>query len=195
FIFHDSRGIEAGSVDEFQIIHSFVRERASKSSLSERLHAIWFCVSMDNTRPLVEAELAFFNEDTANVPVVVVFTKYDALLDRVANDLDIIEMTEQSQADVDKAAEARYQEHYCSRIMMTANPPKAVVRLQGEELSYGMDKLETQCPELSEQTAVAIDDLSLRQLFVSVQQNNLHLCMLEAARQVHVLSHIQYFVC
>ncbi|EIW77702.1 hypothetical protein CONPUDRAFT_61484 [Coniophora puteana RWD-64-598 SS2] len=41
FIFHDSRGIEAGSVDEFQIIHNFVRERASKQSLSEHLHAIW----------------------------------------------------------------------------------------------------------------------------------------------------------
>ncbi|EIW77595.1 hypothetical protein CONPUDRAFT_62041 [Coniophora puteana RWD-64-598 SS2] len=189
FIFHDSRGIEAGSVDEFQIIHKFIRERASKTSLAEHLHAIWFCVSMDNTRPLVEAELAFFNEDTADVPVVVVFTKYDALLDRVANDLDIIDMTEQSQVDVDKEAEARYQERYHGRIMRTANPPKAVVRLQE------MDKVETQCPELSEQTAVAIDDLSLRQLFVSVQQNNIYLCMQEAARQVHVLSYICYFVC
>jgi len=66
FIFHDSRGIEAGSLDEFQIIHTFIRERASKPSLDKQLHAIWFCVSMDNTRPLVEAELALFNKDTAN---------------------------------------------------------------------------------------------------------------------------------
>ncbi|EIW77923.1 hypothetical protein CONPUDRAFT_61895 [Coniophora puteana RWD-64-598 SS2] len=41
FVFHDSRGIEAGSVNEVQIIRDFVRERASKESLAERLHAIW----------------------------------------------------------------------------------------------------------------------------------------------------------
>jgi len=40
-----------------------------------------------------------------------------------------------------------------------------------------MDKVETQCPELLEQTTVVIlDNLSLRQV-VSVQQSNKHLCM------------------
>jgi len=70
------------------------------------------------------------------VPVVVVFTKYDALLDQVANDLEIINMTEQNKAAVHNVAEARYREHYHLRITETAYPPKAVVKLQGKELFY-----------------------------------------------------------
>ena len=38
-----------------------------------------------------------------------------------------------------------------------------------------MDLPENDCPELSEATANAIDDSSLRQLFISTQMNNLDL--------------------
>ena len=36
---------------------------------------------------------------------------------------------------------------------------------------------EKNCPELTEQTAIAIDDASLRRLFISTQMNNLDLCV------------------
>ena len=39
-----------------------------------------------------------------------------------------------------------------------------------------MDMPENDCPELTEQTADAIDNVSLRELFVSTQMNNLDLC-------------------
>ena len=39
-----------------------------------------------------------------------------------------------------------------------------------------MDMPGNDCPELSERTADAIDDASLRELFVSTQMNNLDLC-------------------
>ena len=39
-----------------------------------------------------------------------------------------------------------------------------------------MDMPENDCPELTEKTADAIDDASLRDLFVSTQGNNLNLC-------------------
>ena len=39
-----------------------------------------------------------------------------------------------------------------------------------------MDIPQTDCPELTEKTAYAIDDASLRELFVSTQTNNLDLC-------------------
>ncbi|EIW77621.1 hypothetical protein CONPUDRAFT_61661 [Coniophora puteana RWD-64-598 SS2] len=41
FVFHDSRGIESGADDEIKTIRNFLRERASKVSLAEQLHAIW----------------------------------------------------------------------------------------------------------------------------------------------------------
>ena len=36
---------------------------------------------------------------------------------------------------------------------------------------------EKNCPELTEQTANAIDDTSLHELFISTQRNNLNLCV------------------
>ena len=39
-----------------------------------------------------------------------------------------------------------------------------------------MDIPGNDCPELAEKTADAIDDASLREIFVSTQKNNLDLC-------------------
>jgi len=44
-------------------------------------------------------------------------------------------------------------------------------------LFIDMDIPEKNCPELTERTADAIDDASLRELFVSTQMNNLGLCV------------------
>ncbi|CCM07034.1 uncharacterized protein FIBRA_09353 [Fibroporia radiculosa] len=41
FIFHDSRGFEAGREDEFEEVKSFVAEHASTTKLKERIHVIW----------------------------------------------------------------------------------------------------------------------------------------------------------
>ena len=71
YVFHDSRGFEAGNEEELKIVQDFVRRRSQESKLNERLHAIWFapfricitdshilllryCVSMDNDRPSLE---------------------------------------------------------------------------------------------------------------------------------------------
>jgi hypothetical protein len=41
FVFHDSRGIEAGATDEMETIQAFIAERANARSLDKKLHAIW----------------------------------------------------------------------------------------------------------------------------------------------------------
>ena len=41
FVFHDSRGFEAGSKKEFEQMKDFVSERAKTTSLKKRVHAIW----------------------------------------------------------------------------------------------------------------------------------------------------------
>ena len=43
-----------------------------------------------------------------------------------------------------------------------------------------MHKKEKNCPELTLETANAIDDVSLHQLFISIQKNNLDLCVKSA---------------
>ena len=43
-----------------------------------------------------------------------------------------------------------------------------------------MNEPERNCPELTRETANAIDDTTLHQLFVSTQMNNLDLCVQSA---------------
>ena len=41
FVFHDSRGIEAGTTNEMETIQAFISERANARRLRDKLHAIW----------------------------------------------------------------------------------------------------------------------------------------------------------
>ena len=43
YIFHDSRGFEAGTVNELQLVKDFIRDRANTNELPDQLHAIWYC--------------------------------------------------------------------------------------------------------------------------------------------------------
>ena len=73
YVFHDTRGFEAGSDDELKIIREFVRRKSREKRLKNRLHAIWFaflslsvysyeplrllfryCIPMDNDRPSLD---------------------------------------------------------------------------------------------------------------------------------------------
>jgi hypothetical protein len=77
YIFHDSRGFEAGGEDELKIVQHFVRRKSRERRLKDRLHAIWFvpshiytskftkllvryCIPMDNVRP--ELDLKYFDD-------------------------------------------------------------------------------------------------------------------------------------
>lgn len=42
FIFHDSRGFEAGGVDELQKVKTFVSERSKAKKLVDQVHIIWY---------------------------------------------------------------------------------------------------------------------------------------------------------
>ncbi|KAF7350067.1 GTP-binding protein [Mycena venus] len=63
FIFHDSRGFESGSIDETEKVKAFIATRAGSNTLSEQLHAIWYCLPTDTNRPLLKADEDFFNTD------------------------------------------------------------------------------------------------------------------------------------
>jgi hypothetical protein len=45
YVFHDSRGFEAGAEDELKIVQEFVRRKSQEKKLNDRLHAIWFVPS------------------------------------------------------------------------------------------------------------------------------------------------------
>ena len=80
YIFHNSMGFEAGATEEMEIVWKFIEKRAATTELRDQLHAIWYfcwfftllinhvlhryCIPMDSIRPLLSAELEFFNKGT-----------------------------------------------------------------------------------------------------------------------------------
>ena len=74
YVFHDSRGIESGSIEELEILKEFIQRRCREKRLRDKLHAIWFglsleftlgitkghilryCIPMDNQRPQLDSK-------------------------------------------------------------------------------------------------------------------------------------------
>ncbi|KAH0555821.1 hypothetical protein GP486_006231 [Trichoglossum hirsutum] len=102
-IIHDSRGFEAGESDTLQRVKEFIDWRSSQNTLSEQLHCIWYCISAADVRPFQAAEINFFKFfQDKGIPLIYVFTKYDALireeLDEIAVDEDNPTRWEREQA-------------------------------------------------------------------------------------------------
>ncbi|KAF8728388.1 hypothetical protein AX14_006725 [Amanita brunnescens Koide BX004] len=175
FIFHDSQGFESGSTEELEIAWKFIEKKSAETELKNQLHAIWYCIPMDSPRPILPAELEFFNKGTGRVPLVVIFTKFDG---QIAT--QFVNLTDAKGEDKwEKAreiAESTFQKVYLPKVLDAKYPPKAYVRLED------MDLPEKNCAELTQKTADTIDDDSIHQLFVSTQMNNLDLCVKSALR-------------
>ncbi|KAI1266036.1 hypothetical protein F5Y18DRAFT_35462 [Xylariaceae sp. FL1019] len=81
-LIHDSRGWQAGSDTELDLIAKFLRHRAFQKNPAEALHVIWFCVDSDVSR-IEEADRRTFqiiSQFSSSVPVFVVGTKKDKLV-------------------------------------------------------------------------------------------------------------------
>jgi len=168
FVFHDSQGFESGAKEEIEVVWDFIAKQSSKDKLKDQLHAIWYCIPMDSARPILPTELEFFDKGIGKVPLVAVFTKFDAQIIQECGKLDD---TEDKWDKARKNAEIAFQNVYLPKVFDTKYPPKGYVCLED------MDIVENDCPELTEQTANAIDEVSIQELFVSTQRNNLDLCV------------------
>lgn len=81
-ILHDSGGFEAGDLGCIEEITKFIDFRRGQPRLADQLHCIWYCISCSSNRPIQEAELEFFKKaDVGSIPVVVVFTQFDKLVE------------------------------------------------------------------------------------------------------------------
>ncbi|OAX31366.1 hypothetical protein K503DRAFT_870657 [Rhizopogon vinicolor AM-OR11-026] len=175
FVFHDSCGFEAGSEAEFKQMKEFVLERASTLFLPERIHAIWYCIPMDEChRAITKAEEKFFSEcDTSDVPVIAVFTKFDALWDDAFGQLRESGLTrmESKRRTPEKAKEIFAQMKIWDRLHRTQYPPKDWVYLAE------MDKDNADCAPLLEGTTGALGEEGMQMLLISTQCTNLALCI------------------
>ncbi|KAJ7854369.1 hypothetical protein B0H13DRAFT_1642438, partial [Mycena leptocephala] len=170
FIFHDSHGFESGALEETEKAKNFIKTRAASSSLTEQLHAIWYCLPMaDTTRPFLETdEDSFVDQHIFPVPVIAIFTKCDGLFTEVrgahlAGGMDPNELNTKCINKVEEILAARFKVLQQRRFA-----PAAHVNTQGLPT--------TSVKKLVQVTAGALTNEALQLLFVSVQRNNLDLC-------------------
>ncbi|KAJ7208526.1 hypothetical protein GGX14DRAFT_365278 [Mycena pura] len=182
FIFHDSEGFESGSKDEANKVQTFIADRAAAHSLSAQLHVIWYCLPTDNHRPLLNFDHTFFDTDLAGkVPVIAVFTKFDGLITQA-----FLELKGQGVPRIQalearhRRAEQKLETDFIKHLEAKKYPPSGYVRLDGESSIFCMSPEST---DLIESTAAALTDETLRLLFVSVQRNNIDLCIKYAMKQ------------
>ncbi|KAG1827980.1 GTP-binding protein [Suillus variegatus] len=179
FVFHDSCGFEAGSEEEFKNMKNFISERAHATKLEERIHAIWYCIPMDDhCRTFQRSEEKFFREcDTGHVPVVAVFTKFEALrpvaFGEIKKQLKGVSKEERSKRIAERVEELFTKTGVLDQLCNPENRarPKAYVRLQE------MNKTDANCNTLLEHTTFALDNEELRLCLVSTQKSNLELCI------------------
>ncbi|KAH9051503.1 hypothetical protein EDB87DRAFT_1571542 [Lactarius vividus] len=167
YIFHDSRGIESGSTEELGILQKFIQRRCAEKRLQERLHAIWYCVPMDNQRP--QLDLRFFKGicPDQNVPVIAVFTKYDQFRKNIQINVEDFGSPED---DVSQVTEEHFQEYYLHPL--------------GDDIKFvRLEKMHMQdmrCDMLIETTATALNDETAALMLLAVQSDNLELSVMTA---------------
>ncbi|KDQ53808.1 hypothetical protein JAAARDRAFT_136734 [Jaapia argillacea MUCL 33604] len=176
YIFHDSRGWEFGSSEEFKIVQDFIKQRGMERASQRQLHAIWYCLPTDNvSRLLTGAEGRFFQEcDPGTVPVIAIYTKFDDFVLQTQLFFVSNGWEEDDAFNVaSQCASHRFTNVYAKVINETRFPPSGDLSFT----SYiDMDKLDTNCDKLLEKTADVLGDDVLRQLFMCIQKNNLDLC-------------------
>ncbi|KAI9457260.1 hypothetical protein BJY52DRAFT_1150513 [Lactarius psammicola] len=180
YVFHDSRGIESGSEEELEILQEFIRRKCGERILRSRLHAIWFCVPMDNQRPQLDLKFVRDICPDQNVPVIVVFTKYDQLLRNVKIHLEDYGNPDDNISDV---AEKQFREHYLHPL----GDDVRFVRLEsGSRVKcQEMHRQNMRCDELIEKTAAALNEDTVALMLLAVQRDNLEFSVKIALNRVH----------
>ncbi|KZP21129.1 hypothetical protein FIBSPDRAFT_919623 [Athelia psychrophila] len=182
FIFHDSRGFEAGGAQELEDVKAFISTRSDSIELEDQIHAIWYCIPLDDDRPFTRAEISFFSEcGTGSVPVIVIFTKFDAMDDKAFGELKRSGLsTDEARVQAPGHAGMMFERDLRGMLYGMKYPPKNHVLLRD------MDHPQATCQELVNCTASAIDNEVLKLSFISMQRSNLALCMKIAMNEIGI---------
>jgi len=161
FVFHDSRGFEAGGDRELKLVQQFIEQRSKAVNVRKQLHAIWYCIPTTDDRPITAAEKKFFNEcGTGLVPVIVLWTKTEFLdLDKIEELIGKGSSKSDAMQQASEKAWADFEKNILQRFSEFKYPPKGYVAFRK------MDKPGGNCNELIEKTAEALSGTQLQQFF------------------------------
>ncbi|KAG1885421.1 hypothetical protein F4604DRAFT_1573546, partial [Suillus subluteus] len=108
FVLHDSKGFEPGDEDNLKIVQDFIERRKNMPMLKDQLYAVWLCFEIPRAGGhLLETRTEEFltlkcKGKLGDVPVIVVFTKYDKLIDHMDRTLDESSLEGLSNNDIKK---------------------------------------------------------------------------------------------
>ncbi|KAJ7753674.1 hypothetical protein DFH07DRAFT_823998 [Mycena maculata] len=170
YVFHDSGGFECGGKKELEVVQDFIRERSRRRNLRDRVHAIWYCIPMDSERPMFDIDPLHEICPDKNVPVIPVFTKYDAFKLEVRWRL---EDDGNLRGDEETQCEAVFKEQYLNRLRGVSK----FVRLEG------MDEHGACCNELIMTTMDALNNGTVTMMLLAAQRGNLELNVGRAVRR------------
>ncbi|KAN0118210.1 hypothetical protein V8E52_005471 [Russula decolorans] len=180
FVFHDSRGFEAGGANELDNVKEFINRRAKRDLLKDQLHAIWYCLPTSNDRAMTAAEMSLFESGTGNVPVIAIFTKMDALDKRAFNQL----LTEgvpvkEARSKAPSLAKDKFERSYLRPLKdEVKNKPAYVVQLRD------MHKEGANCDVVIRKTSHALNGKTLRLFCLSILRNDIE------SHIIHVMNRI-----
>jgi GTP-binding protein EngB required for normal cell division len=179
FVFHDSRGFEAGGAIDLKRVKDFIENRAKGKQLKDQLHVIWYCLPTSNDRGMTKAEMSLFESGTGNVPVIAIFTKMDALDHQAFEELldggvPVAEAKMQARA----RGEDIFETNYRQRLEKVNHKPRSVVRLRD------MNKEDTDCDELIISTSKVLDGKTLKLFCLSFLRNDVESRIKEAINQI-----------
>ncbi|KAF9513915.1 hypothetical protein BS47DRAFT_912242 [Hydnum rufescens UP504] len=83
-ILHDSQGFVGGDIGNLRTVQEFIKRRSVERELKDRLHAIWLCceIPVSGGRVFERGDEILLQDNTNQVPIIIVFTKYDQLVMR-----------------------------------------------------------------------------------------------------------------
>ena len=123
------------------------------------------------------------------VPVIAIFTKFDGLVTKAFSELrKTHNLNEARKKKLEKATEVLSTD-FIEPLKVAASGLIAYVRLEGKPSGYNslhllsavvhidMREKASDCKELIDKTANALNNDILKLLFVSVQQNNIDICI------------------
>ncbi|KAH6893493.1 hypothetical protein B0T10DRAFT_546720 [Thelonectria olida] len=119
-IFHDSGGFEAGAGDTMREVEKFIAHRRNQPHLRDQIHCIWYCINCADNRPFQASEERFFRRiDVGKIPVVVVFTQYDRLVQQKRGEVDdeFQDDDSLSRKAIRDMGDARAFEHYENKLV------------------------------------------------------------------------------
>ncbi|KAJ7146983.1 hypothetical protein C8R44DRAFT_758548 [Mycena epipterygia] len=105
FVLHDSKGFEPTDLSTFNVVREFLLKKSDDGlELKDRLHAVWLCIQtpIAGARVVETVDEAFLKlAQEHRIPVVVVFTQYDLLVRKYAEDSE-----NQAQLEFDRSVKS-----------------------------------------------------------------------------------------